>query len=120
MQIASFPAPALYGDHHALEVRRILLSLPGVSEVYASSCFHMIEATYDPAQVSPEEIASTLKKAGYLASLPIPDEALAQAPHSHTVTVEQNRPLGFQQETTAQNHSLWPCPGMGLLEVKEN
>jgi hypothetical protein len=28
--------PALYADHHVLEVRRILQEMPGISEVYAS------------------------------------------------------------------------------------
>ena len=31
MQKVTYETPALYGDHHVLEVRRILLELPGVS-----------------------------------------------------------------------------------------
>ena len=115
-----FAAPALYGDHHVQEVRRILLALPGVTEVYASSCFHVIEVSFDPAQVSAEAITSTLEKAGYLADQPATDEAAEPSPHRHTVTVEQARPaVGFQQEIAVQKQTAWPCPGMGLLKARE-
>ena len=121
MPKVSFPAPALYGDHHVQEVRRILLALPGVIEIYASSCFHVIEVSFDPAQVSAEDIASRLGEAGYLADLPVMDEAMAQTPHRHAVMVEQTRPaVGFQQEILIQKRSAWPCPGMGLLKVRED
>ena len=44
METKSFEAPALYGDHHVSEVRRILLELTGVNEVYvSSSAFQIIE-----------------------------------------------------------------------------
>lgn len=120
MPIVSFAAPTLYGDHHVQEVRRILLALPGVTEVYASSCFHVIEVSFDPLLVSQEVIASSLEKAGYLADLPAVDEALAQLPHRHAVTMEQARPgVGFQQEIFAQKRAGWPCPGMGLLKGRE-
>jgi hypothetical protein len=120
MPKVSFPAPALYGDHHVQEVRRILLALPGVIEIYASSCFHVIEVSFDPAQVSEDEIASRLEEAGYLAGLPSLGEAADQTPARHTVMVEQNRAaVGFQQEISVQKRSAWPCPGMGLLKSRE-
>jgi len=121
MPKVSFPAPALYGDHHVQEVRRILLALPGVNEIYASSCFHVIEVSYDLAQVSPEEIASRLEEAGYLSDLPAVDESMAKAPHRQAVAPDQTRStVGFKQELLTQKRTAWPCPGMGLLKGRED
>ena len=121
MPTVSFAAPTLYGDHHVLEVRRILLALPGMIEVYVSSCFHVIEVSFDPARISTEDIASALTKAGYLADLPAMGEGMAPAPHRHTVLVEQSRSsVGFQDESLIQERSAWPCPGMGLLKGRED
>jgi copper chaperone CopZ len=47
METKTFDAPALYADHHVTEVRRILLELEGVTDVYASSAFQTVEVTYD-------------------------------------------------------------------------
>jgi hypothetical protein len=97
-----------------------LLSLPGVVDVYASSCFHVIEVSFDPDQVSPEEIAARLETSGYLSDLPTNGEAMPQSPHRQTVLYEQTRlAVGFKQVVSAPNRSAWPCPGMGLLKDKE-
>jgi hypothetical protein len=120
MQKVTFAVTALYGDHHVLEVRQILLSLPGVVEVYASSCFHVIEVSFDPDQVSSEKIAARLEAAGYLSDLSTPGEAAPHSPHRQTVMYEQTRlAIGFKQVVSVQNRSARPCPGMGLLKDKE-
>jgi hypothetical protein len=117
MQKVSFPAPALYADHHVLEVRRILLALPGVAEVYASSCFHVIEVNIDPLRVTADEVAAVLAEAGYLADLPTLDETRVQNPHRQAV---MGAGIGFQQRISVQKSSAWPCPGMGRLKVGED
>src|SRR3972149_7187048 len=71
MEIKTFETPALYGDHHVSEVRRILLELTGVSEVYASSAFQVIEVKYDPAKIKAEQITACLEEAGYLGEVPM-------------------------------------------------
>ena len=120
MQKVIFAVTALYGDHHVLEVRQILLSLPGVVEVYASSCFHVIEVNFDPDQISSEEIAFRLETAGYLSDLPTTGEAMPLSPHRQTILYEQTRlAVGFKQVVSVQKRSAWPCPGMGLLKDKE-
>src|SRR5512139_1896470 len=96
METKSFEAPALYGDHHVTEVRRILLELEGVTEVYASSAFQTIEVTYDEARINDLEIAVKLDEAGYLGewSVPIeigtsPEQPGEQRPYfRHTTTYE--------------------------------
>jgi len=65
MQKKSFDVPAMYGDHHVSEVRRILLEIPGVEEVYASSAFKRVVVSYDPARLNPSVIEENLRAAGY-------------------------------------------------------
>ena len=62
----------MYGDHHVIEVRRLLLELPGVQDVYASSAFQVVEVTYDPAQLDAGAITARLDEAGYLGDLLVP------------------------------------------------
>src|SRR4030042_7094401 len=74
MQTKTFEVPTLFGDHHVIEVRRILLETPGVVDVYASSCFQIVEVTYDETQVNDLELADKLDNAGYLGEWTIPVE----------------------------------------------
>src|SRR6266498_3539378 len=67
--------PAMYADHHVLEVRHILLELPGLLDVYASSCFQSVKVTFDPAQIGKGMITAALETAGYLQPLRIPTES---------------------------------------------
>ena len=67
--------PAMYADHHVVEVRRILRDVPGVRDVYASSAFHVIEIDFDPEQTSAENLERRLEEAGYLSELPVPVES---------------------------------------------
>jgi hypothetical protein len=119
-----FATPALYGDHHVIEVRRILLEKPGILEVYASSCFHIVEASYDPLQITTEDISACLASAGYLDQLPVESEPGVYTPRQgdgtgsfrHTVKYEQaGRSVSFSQNVLQPPRPAWPCPGMGLL-----
>ena len=100
MKTVSFETPALYGDHHVLEVRRILFALPGVIDVDASSAFQMGDVTYDPEKINDLEIAMKLDQAGYLGEWTLPIEAGTSAYHAaaglkpyfrHTAAYEQTR-----------------------------
>lgn len=119
MEKVSFPVPSLYGDHHVLEVRRILLARSGVAEVYASSCFHVIEVSFDPSQIVQADITAILEAAGYFVDLPEPVEAMGQISQRQTVILEQTQLVGFQQKINIQQRSAWPCPGMGVLKGQE-
>jgi copper chaperone CopZ len=121
MQTKIFEVPTLYGDHHVLEVRRILFEIPGVIDVYASSSFHIIEVTYDEAKVNDLEIAVKLDEAGYLGEWTIPVEIGAQPAYEnspepyfrHTEVYETSRQVvGFSQNVSYSGRPLWPCPGM--------
>ena len=120
-----FDTPALYGDHHVIEVRRVLLEMPGIQEVYASSCFHLVEVSFDPAVVTPETIAACLASAGYLEPLPVAAESgVYVSPQDggavhfrHTSTYEQvKQSVSFSQDVPQAPRAGWPCPGMGLLK----
>jgi len=129
METKAFDAPALYGDHHVIEVRRILMELPGVEEVYASSAFRTIEVSFDPAKITADEIAAHLQKAGYLDEIPMLAETGVAAygrdgtdsKFRHTAiyeTVKKN--ISFVQRVPYQGRPLWPCPGFGTLKMDES
>lgn len=120
-----FESPALYGDHHVSEVRRILMEVPGVQDVYVSSAFQVIEVTYDESRVNDLEIAVKLDEAGYLGEWSLPIEAGATAYNAergikpyfrHTAAYEQTRQtVTFAQNVSFLGRPLWPCPGIGVL-----
>ena len=125
MQKVTYETPTLFGDHHVTEVRRILLALPGVVDVYASSAFQIVEVTYDPEKINDLEIALKLDAAGYLGEWTVPIETGEAAYHAasgtpvyfrHTAAYEQTRlAVSFAQNVSYTGRPLWPCPGMGIL-----
>jgi copper chaperone CopZ len=123
MKVFSLELPAMYGDHHVVEVRRILYELPGVKNVYASSAFRMVEVEFDDETVTAETIQEALGAAGYLGELPMPAEVGAGATNGqqraffrHTaVTTGNSRSVSFAQRVPYQGRPLWPCPGIGAL-----
>lgn len=129
MDTLTIRLPAMYGDHHVLEVRRILLELSGVAGVDASSCFQVVDVTYDSALLSSEKIESVLADAGYLQDSSFPAESGISAYGSespdayfrHTTAFEQTRQVvSFTQQVAPAGRPLWPCPGLGVLPlVKE-
>jgi copper chaperone CopZ len=125
----TFELPTMYGDHHVVEVRRLLFELPGVEEVYASSGFQVVEVSYDETKLQPETIEASLTQAGYTGELPMPVEVGAPAVNQngsktyfrHTAAYQQTgATVGFAQQVPFSGRPLWPCPGIGVIEnVKE-
>ena len=121
MEVLSLELPAMYGDHHVVEVRRILLGMSGVEDVYASSGFRAAEITYDSKKVAAEAIEAELAKAGYIGELLLPEEtgiAVNEGNgqdtfYRHTEAYEQTgRVVSFAQQVSHEGRGLWPCPGM--------
>lgn len=122
--------PTMYGDHHVLEVRKILLSIRGVQDVYASSAFGFVEVTYDPEKVNDLEIKMKLDEAGYLGEWNLPAELSVPATEKtdhpkyfrHTAIFETTKGVvSFSQNIGYTGRPLWPCPGMGVIkEVMED
>ncbi|MEW6285298.1 MAG: hypothetical protein AB1509_03645 [Chloroflexota bacterium] len=127
MKTKTFEAPALYGDHHVIEVRRILLDMEGVVDVYASSAFQVIQVTFDPEKIQAETIEARLREAGYLDELPVPAEpggAVRKVEddgiYRHTAVYETvKNTVTFAQRVPYSGRPLWPCPGMGVVKVEE-
>lgn len=124
MERLSLDLPTLYGDHHVLKVRQLLLELSGVEDLYVSSCFRLVEIGYDPSLLDEETIRMKLKAAGYLDDLPVPSESgvaiygteNAQRFLRHTATYQQTgQVIGFAQVVTDYGRPLWPCPGIGVV-----
>ena len=125
MEKILFEAPALYGDHHVSEVRRLLLEIAGVSDVYASSAFQTIEVTFDPEQTQAELIEARLRDAGYLGEIPLLIEAgtavkkkEGEGTFRHTVMYETVKgTVSFAQKVESSGRALWPCPGLGVVKM---
>jgi copper chaperone CopZ len=124
----------MYGDHHVTEVRRLILELPGVTDVYASSGFRVVEVQYDETKMDPEQITAKLEEAGYLGDVPMPVEkgALSERENGdkpyfrHTAAYEQSGRtvsgspvVSFGQQIPYAGRPLWPCPGMGPIQQTE-
>ena len=128
MQTKTFEIPALYGDHHVVEVRRILLEIPGVKDVYASSAFHAVEVAYDPKQVNDLQLEIKLQDAGYLVdwstmretNKPVGSESGETVIFRHTASYQNTRKVvSFARKTEQQGRPLWPCPGFGVLKTMD-
>ena len=123
--------PAMFGDHHVTEVRSLLMALPGVEDVYASSSFRIVEVQYDESVLKSDEIETKLEEAGYTDDLPVKVErgALDEADSfsatngdkpffRQTAAYEQTgQSISFAQQVPFAGRPLWPCPGMGPIEV---
>ncbi len=125
-----FEVPTMYGDHHVLEVRRILLEMSGVENVFASSSFHAVEVNYNAGKTSPEALKAKLDEAGYLGELNVPYEngiAVSQDAKKdasiffrHTTAHTQaQETVGFGQDVAYTGRPLWPCPGVGALTMDD-
>lgn len=129
MKILSLHVPLMFGDHHVVDVRRLVMELPGVEEVYASSAFHTLEINYDDSKLTPDKITKILEDAGYLGELLIVEETGEaavgsngdQKPHfRHSVAYKQLQDsVGFAQKIPSSDRPLWPCPGMGKLNTED-
>ena len=128
METKTFEVPALYGDHHVTEVRRVLLELEGVVDVYASSAFQIIKVTFDETRINDLQIAVKLDEAGYLGEWTIPVELGSAAQQGdgqkpffrHTATYETTKQtVSFAQRVSYQGRPLWNCPGMRTVKAEE-
>ena len=129
MKILTLELPAMYGDHHVVEVRRILLDLDGIEEVYASSGFRAVEITYNPNKLNKADIEVKLDEAGYVGELLIPQETGVAVNegngaqdifYRHTEAYEQtNKVVSFAQQVASESRALWPCPGMAPIISKD-
>jgi copper chaperone CopZ len=65
MDKVTFSIPAMWADHHVLDVRQALGQVSGVEEVLASAMYKDVLIKYDPATTTPEILAGALSQAGF-------------------------------------------------------
>lgn len=126
MKTTSFTLPMMYGDHHVLTVRQLLSALPGVTQIYASSSFQVVEIEYDEAQLSEGDIQSSLAQSGYLGQFLIPTEIGTSVANQdgepffrHTAVFNQTgTTISFGQTVPEVERPLWPCPGISAKLAK--
>ncbi len=107
METVIFEAPALYGDHHVSEARRILFEMPGVGEAYVSSAFQVIEVTFDPARIKAEQIEARLQEAGYLGAIRTPTEAASRRSRPATTRSSATPPSTRPSKARWRSPSAW-------------
>lgn len=126
MEQLTLNLPAMYADHHVTEVRRILFEIAGVDAVYASSSFHVVEVTFDPAQTDAATITAALEDAGYAEAPAVPvektaspvDEDADERFFRHTEAYANvGNTVSFAQQVSYTGRPLWPCPGMGVIKI---
>jgi hypothetical protein len=125
MQKSTFNTPALFGDHHVTEVRRMLLALSGVKDIYASSAFQIVQVEFDESQITHETLLRILEEAGYLGQIPMMVET-GEAQENNSVfrntatyaTVKKT--VSFAQKAPYSGRPLWNCPGMGIIKKMDD
>lgn len=65
MTSVTLNAPAMFADHHVLNVRKALFALQGVEDVYASSAWQAVIVSYDPDTTDVPAIEQAMAEAGY-------------------------------------------------------
>ncbi len=115
MQSVQLELPAMYGDHHVLAVRQMLLGMEGIKQVKASAAWRAVKIDYDPDKLSPEQIEKRLANEGY-----------TEMPHTPALEPEGGRTQRFTQAFVQagkqvsfsayvpfqETRPLFPCPGM--------
>ena len=125
MQKSTFNTPALFGDHHVTEVRRMLFASPGVKDVYASSAFQVVEVEFDENLVTHNALLKILEDAGYLGQIPMMVEtgeaAEMNSVFRNTATyVTMKKTVSFAQKAPYSGRPLWNCPGMGVIKKMDD
>lgn len=57
--------PRMYGDHHAMAVRQMLVQAPGIKDVWVSAAFQKVQIKFDPDVIQGSQIIMRLVDAGY-------------------------------------------------------
>ncbi|MBN1284160.1 MAG: heavy-metal-associated domain-containing protein [Anaerolineae bacterium] len=115
MESLQLELPAMYGDHHVLAVRQILLGMDGVADVWASAAWRTVQVEYDPDKLPADQIQARLTEEGYTQPVETPvlrsDDVRAR--RFTTAMAEAGKQISFAQKLPlATGRPLYPCPGM--------
>ena len=120
--------PAMYADHHVVEVRRLLFEIAGVETINASSAFHAVEIEFDPGKTSEDALTKALDEAGYLGELDVPEETGEVTAETegeryfrHTESFESVADvISFGQVVAPPAGPMLRCPGMTALRMVDD
>jgi len=65
MEQVTLTIPALWADHHVINVKRLLSPISGVENVFASSAFKQVMVEFDAGKTSQAALVKALTDAGY-------------------------------------------------------
>ena len=116
--------PALYGDHHTLEIRSILGGLKGVMLTYVSPAAHQVSLRYEPSEITREAIEQAIAQRGYPVGSPdtaYPVSSAERATRHSAAYSGTGEALAFSESTPQWlNRPLWPCPGLEPIRLVED
>jgi hypothetical protein len=119
MATLTLELPMLYGDHHVAEVHALLDALPGVTKVYASSAWKLVQVEYDPDQIQPEAVRRALLQRGYSSErsgLPL---VSARTRDLTDFAVGPGTTEQFVEHLSAWTAPGAPCPGFEIRQPGE-
>ena len=65
METIVLEIPRMYGDHHAMAVRQMLVQTPGIKDVWVSAAFQKVQVKFDPDVIQGSQVILRLVDAGY-------------------------------------------------------
>ena len=108
-QNESISLPALFGDHHVVQVRQIVTALPGVKAMRASASRRKITLTFNKAQVTLEAICAALAQGGFAPGA-APAEALSAGENLPIVAAADQ--VSVREAKYAPPPAFGVCPGL--------
>ena len=114
LQNETISLPAMYGDHHVVEVRQIVTALPGVKEVRASASRRKIFIAFDLAQVTLEAISAALAQGGFA---PGAASAAASETGDHLPIVAAADQVDVRESKYSPPPAFGVCPGLEVRYV---
>ena len=108
-QTESISLPAMFGDHHVVQVRQIVAALPGVKDIRASASKRRLSVTFDRAQLTAEALRAALAKGGFA---PGAAAAVAVGAGEHLPIVAAADQVDIREAKYSPPPSFGVCPGL--------
>jgi len=120
LQNETISLPAMYGDHHVVEVRQIVTALPGVKEVRASASRRKLFIAFDRAQVTLAAISAALAQGGFAPGAtfaPGAAPAAASETGDHLPIVAAADQIEVRESKYSPPPAFGVCPGLEVRYV---
>jgi hypothetical protein len=109
VQIESISLPAMFGDHHVVQVRQIVSALPGVKAVRASASRRTLSVTFNRAQLTVEALCAALAQGGFAPGAQ-PAETLGTGDHLPIVAAADQ--VDIREAKYSPPPAFGVCPGL--------